>query len=205
MAERKQLISERLIREYCLLPESLRNKASIKTFYEINKVTARAKREVIKFTKDLLNPNGKKYNLFIMGSPGAGKTHLCVAIARYALKEGYTVVFLTSGQLLSLIKATYNKASEKTEKDIISDIKNADLVILDDLGSEATGGNDDWRKAILFEVVESRSGKPTIYTSNLTDLDLPAAVGNRVYSRLYENTKIIDLFTDDYRKKLQIK
>jgi DNA replication protein DnaC len=59
---------------------------------------------------------------------------------------------------------------------------------------------------MIFELVESRSGKPTIYTSNLTDTDLPKAVGGRVFSRLYDNTKFIDLFIEnyDYRKTRKI-
>ncbi|MGO5012795.1 ATP-binding protein [Niallia sp. Sow4_A1] len=155
--------------------------------------------------KTFLASEQDRYNLLIQGNPGTGKTHLCVAIARTLKEKGFIVGFLTTGQLLSKIKSTYNKASIITEENIFKDLKKLDLLILDDLGAEASGGNDDWRKSIIFEIVESRSGKPTIYTSNLTDQDLPMVVGERVFSRLYDNTKFIDLFTEDYRKKLRIK
>lgn len=36
-------------------------------------------------------------------------------------------------------------------------------------------------------------------------MDLSAAVGKRVSSRLYDDPKFIDLFSEDYRKRLQIK
>jgi DNA replication protein DnaC len=205
MEERMRSIGERILKEYCHIPETLRKKAGFKNYIETDQVKARAKQNAIRFTKEFLDPTGERYNLFFMGSPGTGKTHLCTAIAKNAMTEGKTIAFLTTGQLISIFKSTYNKSSIKTEQDILNDIKNADLLILDDLGSEAIGGNDDWRKAIIFEVVECRNGKPTIYTTNLTDDKLSTAVGERVLSRLYENTKLVDLFTDDYRKRLQIK
>ncbi|HZH59523.1 MAG TPA: hypothetical protein VEY70_08115 [Metabacillus sp.] len=81
-----------------------------------------------------------------------------------------------------------------TEEKVFKDLKKLDLLIFDDLGSEAIGGNDDWIRSKIFELVESRSGKPTIYTSNLTHQDLPMTLGKRVFSSLYDNTKFIDLF-----------
>lgn len=190
----------RLIKEYFLLSNHLKE-AGFKNYYETNKITASAKAKAISFTKSYLSSDSKNNNLLIMGNPGTGKSHLCAAIARTIKEQGFSVGFLTTGQLLSKIKATYKQGSMKTEEEVFRDIKKLDLLILDDLGSEAIGGNDDWRKGILFEVIECRYGKATIYTSNLTDIDLPVAVGERVFSRLHDNTKFIDLFTDDYRKK----
>lgn len=200
----KDEIAKRLDKEYFNIPANLK-KAGFKNYNETDSVTAKAKEEAIRFTKEFLESESKVYNLLIMGNPGTGKTHLCSAIARTAKDKGFSVGFLTTGYLLSLIKKTFQNGAAKSEWEILHDIGLMDLLILDDVGSEATGGNDDWRKSIIFEVVESRKGKPTIYTSNLTDTDLPMAVGERVFSRLYDNTKFIDLFTEDYRKRLQIK
>ncbi|MEY8735570.1 ATP-binding protein [Peribacillus frigoritolerans] len=203
----KELISfvgERLTKEYFFLPESLNN-PGFNNYQETNNITAGAKERAVSFTKTFLASTDPCHNLLIMGNPGTGKTHLCAAIARNIKQKGFTVGFLTTGKLLSMIRETYQKEPAKTESEILRDITRLDLLILDDVGSEAKRGNDDWRKGIFFEIVESRSGKPTIYTSNLTDVDLPVAVGKRVYSRLHDNTQFIDLFTEDYRKNLRIK
>jgi DNA replication protein DnaC len=199
----RQDIINRLINDYYLMPEGL-IKARFKNYEETNNITFRAKAEVIRFTKDFLDNGGKVNNLLIMGNPGTGKTHLCSATARTIRDKGFSVGFLTTIQILSKIKSTFNKQSVLNEEDIFKDLKKLDLLILDDVGSEVISGSDDWRKGMIFNIVESRSAKPTIYTSNLTDVGLPVAVGERVLSRLYNNTKFIDLFTDDYRKKLQI-
>ncbi|WP_404469398.1 ATP-binding protein [Sutcliffiella horikoshii] len=203
LREREKEIADRLTKEYFLIPEKLNN-SGFKDYRQTNKVTTRAKENVIRFIKDFFDSSLNNYNLLIMGNPGTGKTHLCVAAARTLKEKSFKVGFLTTGQLLTKIKSTFNKASMKTVEEILHDLKKLDVLVLDDIGSEAISGNDDWRKAMIFEVVESRSGKPTIYTSNLTETDLLVAVGPRVFSRLYDNTKFIDLFTDDYRKRLQI-
>ncbi|RKQ17493.1 ATP-binding protein [Ureibacillus endophyticus] len=198
-----KLEGQRIAKEYYHIPTDLKS-AGFKNYFETTKINAKAKEAMISFTKAFLETKGNTYNVLAMGSPGTGKTHLSVATARTIKEAGFIVGFLTTGQLMTLIKETYHKGAIKTERDIFNDIKNLDLLILDDLGSEVISSKDDWRKAIIFEVVESRSGKPTIYTSNLTDIDLPIAVGERVFSRLNNNTKFIDLFTDDYRKKLRV-
>ncbi|MEC2057985.1 ATP-binding protein [Peribacillus psychrosaccharolyticus] len=203
LKELKSSVGERLTKEYFLPPEALKG-AGFNNYQETNTITAGAKERAVIFTKLFLESTEDYYNLLIMGNPGTGKTHLCTAIARNIKKKGFTVGFLTTGKLLSMIKETYQKGAAKTEVGIFRDLTRLDLLILDDVGSEAKGGSDDWRKAMIFEVVESRSGKPTIYTSNLTDTDLPFAVGERVFSRFYNNTKFIDLFTDDFRKRFQI-
>lgn len=200
----KNSINDRLTKEYFNLSETLKE-AGFRNFKETHKVTAAAKAKAISYAKDFLVSN--MYNLLVMGNPGTGKSHLCVAIARTVQANGFSVGYLTSGELLSMIKATYKKGASKTEREILQDIKRLDCLVLDDLGSEAIGGNNDWRMSTIFDIVESRSGKPTIYTSNLTDEALAIAVGKRVFSRLYDNTKFIDMFIEnyDYRKTLQRK
>lgn len=148
----------------------------------------------------------KRYNLLLMGNTGAGKTHLAIAIARTLKEKGFLVGVLTTGTLLSIIKATFQKGASQTEKGIFNDLRKFDLLVLDDIGSEARGKDEfDWSKSKLYEIVNHRVGKPTIYTSNFNEQHLPTAIGERVFSRLYNNTKFIELVTDDYRKKFQIR
>lgn len=199
--EHEKSIAERLMSTYFRVPERLMN-AGFKNFEDYNESTAVAKQKAMLYIKEFLNPEIKNYNLLFQGNPGTGKSHLCSAIVRNAKDKGFIVGYLTTGKVLSMIKETYQQGAAKTEAEVFRDLNKLDLLCLDDLGSEAIGGNNEWRQAMLFEIIESRSGKPTIYTSNLTEEDLNNAVGSRVFSRLFDNTKFIDLFTDDYRKRL---
>lgn len=202
LEELKDSIRGRLENDYLHIPENLMD-AGFKNYKETNRTTAAAKHKAVCYYKDFIN--GDRYNLLIMGSPGTGKSHLSSAIARALNQIGFSVGFLTTGVLLSMIKETWSDGAIRTEAGIFRDLKRLDFLVLDDLGSEAHTGKSDWSISKIFEVVESRSGKPTIYTSNFDDLKLPSAIGDRVASRLYDNTKFIDLFTDDYRKTLQRK
>ncbi|MED3553993.1 ATP-binding protein [Cytobacillus praedii] len=202
LEELRASIATRLMKEYLFIPERLQ-KAGFRNYVETNSVTAGAKHSAISFTKEFISTENQGHNLLIMGNPGTGKTHLCAAIVRTVKEKGFIVGFLTTGQFLAKIQATFNDPAKSQEK-IFKDIKRLDLLVIDDLGSEAKSKDNEWTIKMLFELVESRSGKPTIYTSNLTDTDLPDAVGKRIFSRLYDNTKFIDLFTDDYRKNLKI-
>lgn len=199
--QQKTEIDKRLTAEYFLIPQDLQS-AGFQNYEKTNSVTTKALNNSIDYVKRF--NMGDKYNLLIMGNPGTGKSFLSVAIARNLRIKGEVVGFMTTAQLLTKIKSTYSNGTKKTQEGILQDLQKIDLLILDDLGSESVSGSEDWRKSLLFEVVNSRIGKPTIYTSNLTDTDLPLAVGDRVFSRLYNNTKFIDLFTVDYRKKLKI-
>ncbi|USK28180.1 ATP-binding protein [Bacillus sp. CMF21] len=96
---------------------------------------------------------GELYNLLIMGNPGTGKSYLCAGTIKEVKEKGISVGFLTTGQLLSMFKTTYRKGAAKSEEDIFRDIKRIGLLVLDDVGSEAIGGNDDWRKGMLFQIV----------------------------------------------------
>lgn len=199
----KEEIADRLTREYFFIPDDLKD-AGFKNYKHVNNVTAQAKKAAVQYYTDFVD--GKRYNLLLMGSTGTGKTHLCTAIARSLKQKGFLVGFLTTGTLLRKIKATYRRESVDTEEEIINDIKKFELLVLDDLGSEASTKDEfAWSKKTLFEIVNSRIGKPTIYTTNFNEEALPNAVGERVFSRLNNNTKFVDMFTDDYRKNLRIK
>lgn len=202
----REKLTSRLEAEYLHIPKDLKN-AGFKNFNVHDNNVLNAKKAAMDFTKTFADMEAEnRYNLMIMGNPGTGKTHLVTAIARTLKKQGFLIGLITTGTLLSKIKATYKKGGSQTEESIFNDLKKFDLLILDDIGSEARSRDEfDWSKNKLFEIVNLRNGKSTIYTSNFNEQHLSNVVGERVCSRLYYNTKFIELVTDDYRKNFQIK
>ena len=77
-------------------------------------------------------------------------------------------------------------------------IKDADVVLLDDVGAEKTS---DFRTSLLFDILESRAEtKTTIITTNLNDNRLLNKYGQRVFSRMNLNKQVIDFSElEDYR------
>lgn len=203
--QHKQQVSHSLISRYWYIPIDLKE-AGFKRYLRTNKVTTNAANLCIEYVREFkdFEPE-KRANLVLMGNPGTGKSHLAAAIARTLKSEGFIVGFITTGRLLTMIKQTYQKGAEQNEHDILKDLSKFDLLVLDDLGAEITTKDEfNWAKTKIFEIINSRIGKPTIYTTNFDDETIDKIVGERVASRLYNNTRHIDMFTDDFRKNLRI-
>jgi DNA replication protein DnaC len=65
-------------------------------------------------------------------------------------------------------------------------IQKADAVVLDDLGAIK---DTEWTDEKLFKILDSRIGKATFFTPNLTSKDLQQNIGGRNYDRLKNNTR----------------
>jgi len=74
--------------------------------------------------------------LVITGPHGCGKTHLAAAIANYQYDIGEDPIFVTVTDLLDHLRATFGPRSELTLDQRFEKVKNAKLLILDDLGTQ---------------------------------------------------------------------
>lgn len=161
-----------------------------------------AKNRVMDF---VMTFDDKSYkNLLLVGTYGTGKSHLSYAATKYLIDSGRSCLFLSVPKLLTKIKDTYNQNSKHSEDDLLEYIQDVDLLVLDDMGAEYTNkrnDTDNWAQTKIFEVVDSRAGKHTIYTTNLTSNDLEQKVNERNFSRILDNTEIIKMNGKDYRRK----
>jgi len=160
-----------------------------------------------KFLNEELNDEKLGWqSLLFQGSYGLGKSHLAYAIAHEVIQQGYGVIFVDTPTLLRKIRETYSKGSELSESDIFELISESDLVVFDDMGAEYVKQNDNesWAVDKLFQAIQSRIGKPTVYTTNYISSDLAAKYGQhggRIVSRMMKGTKPIKFFGEDYRVK----
>jgi DNA replication protein DnaC len=85
----------------------------------------------------------QQYNLILLGPPGIGKTYIAIGLGLEAVYKGFNVYFATMGELVQLLKTEeyLNKSRVQLKR-----IRNADLVIIDDLMYMAM----DQREANLF-------------------------------------------------------
>ena len=161
-----------------------------------------AKRALVEYARSFDPQQGK--NLLLTGTYGTGKSHLSFSVAKKLIEKGYTALFLSVPKLLTKIKETYNAKASFSENDLLNYIATVDLLVLDDLGTEYTNmrnGADNWTWTKLFEVIDSRSGKHTIYTTNLSGRELESKVNARNFSRIMDNTEVVIMNGLDYRKK----
>ena len=72
--------------------------------------------------------------LTLFGETGTGKTHLAVAIAVERIARGHPVWFAFVPDLMDYLRSTFSPDSAVTYDRAFDEIKNAELLILDDVG-----------------------------------------------------------------------
>ena len=107
--------------------------------------------------------------LLIQGSYGCGKTHLAAAIANGCLEKGIPVLFINVPDLLDYLRGAYNPHAEETYDDRFNEVRDAAILILDDLGTQNA---TPWAEEKLYQIFNARyvHKRPTVITTNL-DLD----------------------------------
>ncbi len=118
--------------------------------------------------------------LFFFGGTGLGKTLLSSAIAKRVLERGFSVAYDSLSNFLRKIEQEHYGRSEG---DTVDMLLSADLVILDDMGSEFRSGFND---AQIYDIINSRINYrlPTIVSTNLSYKELNARYNERIVSRL---------------------
>ncbi|GAB4572191.1 MAG: hypothetical protein Kow0077_10890 [Anaerolineae bacterium] len=96
------------------------------------------------------NPQGW---LILTGTYGCGKTHLAAAIANHCQLAGHTTMFVTVPDLLDHLRATFNPNSNVSYDRLFNDVRNAPLLILDDMGVENAS---PWAREKLFQIIDHR-------------------------------------------------
>ncbi|WP_374205188.1 ATP-binding protein [Bacillus cereus group sp. BfR-BA-01317] len=141
-------------------------------------------------------------SMIITGDYGVGKSHLCVAATKELMKRGYSAMFIQMNKLFTKIKSTWNKNSDLTEDKLMSLLAKVDVLIIDDFGAEFTERDKEgvtWKQTKTNEIVDSRIGKSTLFTTNFSVDQLAEMYGERDFSRMMENAEMLEMFGDNYR------
>ncbi|MCA9830708.1 MAG: ATP-binding protein [Dehalococcoidia bacterium] len=122
--------------------------------------------------------------LVIMGAHGCGKTHLAAAIAGRALRHGASVFFAVVPDLLDHLRASFAPTAEVVYDDLFDRVRNAGLLILDDLGAHKSS---QWAEEKLYQIINYRtvSRLPTVVTTDLKPEGLQE-VHPRIYARILD-------------------
>ena len=133
--------------------------------------------------------------LTLLGDTGVGKTHLAVAIANEQLKDGKNVFFVPAPDLLDYLRFTYGPESTVTYDDTLEDVKNAPLLVLDDLGREHS---TPWAVEKLYQIVSHRhnSRAPTVITAVKDFAERRDPLASRVNDRI---NPAVPIDAPDYR------
>lgn len=126
--------------------------------------------EVIKYLKEFYDDYTKdKYHkgLYLYGNFGCGKTYLVSALFNELAKKNIRSTIVYFPELLRSLKASFGN-SEDNYDERFNVIKEASLLLLDDIGAEKLS---DWaRDEVLGVILQYRMEEklPTFFTSNLS-------------------------------------
>ena len=143
-------------------------------------------------------PNNKIKNLLLCGKVGTGKSCVLSSTANYLLDKGFNCMYFTAFNLNSLF-LKYHTTDFKLRGEIMDSLINADLLIIDDLGTEPIMKNVTIE--YLTTLLNERMHKHTIIATNLSELELQNKYGDRVFSRITnkDTTRLLYLDGDDLR------
>ena len=108
-------------------------------------------------------------SLMLFGNAGLGKTHAALAIAGIVLEKDFDVIYVSSPDFFSKLEALHFGVDPGGEEETLQQTAaGADLLILDDLGTEF---NSSFFLSTLYSLLNNRLGAhlPTIVTTNITD------------------------------------
>ncbi len=142
--------------------------------------------------------------LVLIGGDGCGKTHLAAAIANHCLDQNKVILFSTTADLLDHLRKTYTPTSPVAYDQRFTLMRNAELLVLDDLGVEQ---DTPWVREKLFQLLNSRYVEqlPTVITMNWSSL---RTLEERIRSRLSDQSLVRSVKFDrvgDYRESHHVK
>ncbi|CAI2610603.1 hypothetical protein AKUH3B101J_09000 [Apilactobacillus kunkeei] len=131
-----------------------------------------------------------QFNTLLTGEPGRGKSHLALSMLKAVndtTEKPQSCLFVSVDELFRRIKDSFNYSDNKySEGNMVRLLTNVDLLVLDDLGSEASMNRDksasDFVQKILFGILNARSR--TIITTNLNAKELEAMYNPKLVSRM---------------------
>jgi DNA replication protein DnaC len=141
----------------------------------------------------------KAFNLFFLGPPSIGKTHLALCLGIKAVEVGYQASFVTLDQLINILKTEPALTRSKRR---LKQVMSSQLVIIDEVGFLPVNRQE----ANMFYQLISHFYQQTsvIITSNKgfeewAEFLGDTAITTAILDRLIHNSEIFNMSGDSYR------
>lgn len=134
------------------------------------------------------------HNAVLYGQPGAGKSHLAMALMQKVHEtSGQTMAFINISRLFSRLKNSFDDPTEYwTKEKALQIMTSVDLLCIDDLGTESSMGRSGqeatkWAQDVIYDVLENQDR--IVITTNLSEKDLKRVYDAKIFSRIFANSQ----------------
>ena len=179
-----------------IIPKTYKHK-KLNDFKAQNNSQHRAKNAAVDYILNFDEHLKDGKNLMLQGTMGTGKTHIAASIRNALVERNYKVFFISFPEYMDMLKMSFDDSEKQhNTKRMISECV---LLVIDDIGANRLTG---FAIDELFKITDARIGACTIYTTNMSAKDFEQSIEiKRAFSRMLENTEIITIDGDDYRRK----
>ncbi len=133
--------------------------------------------------------------LVFQGANGCGKTHLAAAIVNYRYQHGKPALFIVVPDFLDHLRSTFSPDSKVSYDQLFESVRNAPLLVLDDLGAQTT---TPWAQEKLYQVINHRYNArlATVITTNCPTEE----IDSRILTRLADQklSTLFNIIAPDY-------
>lgn len=133
--------------------------------------------------------------LVLIGTTGVGKTHLAASIWNERMRQGEPAFFAFVPELLDHLRYTFAPNSATTYDELFERVKGAELLVLDDLGAQAT---TPWAQEKLYQLLVHRHNArlPSVITMQ-SDTVLQPSIASRLKDERFVTA--LEIEAPDYR------
>ena len=182
----------RTLDRFSLVAYSDKNQAVAKTAYAMSINFVKQYDRIIKEAH-----GGGLY--FYSKTKGSGKTFLSTIIGNELTNLGHQVRWFATPSWLQELRESYDRESGTSTAQVLNQARNAEVLILDDIGVEK---QTPWVNETIYTLLDYRMStcKPTIFTSNHLPEEL--SYDERIVDRITRMTELIRLPEENVRRRL---
>ncbi len=151
--------------------------------YRVNEENERTFRIAERYVENFPEMYRQNQGMLFWGGVGTGKSYTAAAIANELMERLNPVIMTSFVKLLQDMQGF-----DSDDGAYMNRLNRAKLLIIDDLGAER---GTDFALEKVYDIIDSRyrSGKPAIFTTNLTMRQMKECTDiryNRIYDRIFE-------------------
>jgi DNA replication protein DnaC len=141
--------------------------------------------------------------LIVLGNTGTGKTFLSAAVLNLLFDKNEEIFYTTHRRFIEEIQRAIGE--NKSQHSIIDKLSYKKYLILDDLGAATCS---EWQQEMILELIDRRYSNKlkTLITSNLNKENLHDMLGERTFSRLFDqNNSRLEFWGEDKRQNSEFR